>query len=440
MRLAALACVIALFAAACSAGPELVVTGTEGEPDEAPAEPVATPTPAETDLSALLLTAADVPAWQHSGPMDFGAEPTFVADDCELMNQAWAANTYPGTRTRASIEGATLRHTVVELEDEATAAAVLDAADRVWEECVEFSIDGSPWWAEPISVPPAGWRSSGLVIGGVDGITWAIAYWQRDNVIVLLEVDGDRTFQYLQPLLAAAAGRLTGTPAPVPVGDVPGTAPKTATEPEPRPTLDPNDDIAVPPVDDPPLLGPDESDDWRIHPLAVYVPDASEIGADYMLNSSDVTEYAESEPNGELEECGLTEPPTLEGIEVSYTAGLDYDNAVNFVVNRGSAADVKSYLDVFRALPGCDPEVMGFYDAIIEITTETIAVDGADDALVLRFSGTADEVDLAASYLVISYGELLFAMTTGSFGVDSSIDPLSVDQMREIIERAADRA
>ncbi len=124
------------------------------------------------------------------------------------------------------------------------------------------------------------------------------------------------------------------------------------------------------------------------------MPDASEIGTDYTINSSVVTEYADSEPNGDLEECGVTEPPTLEGIEVSYTVGLDYDNAVSFVVNRGAAADVQSYLDVFRALPGCDPEVIGFYDATIDITAETIAVDGADDALVLRFSGTSDEVDL----------------------------------------------
>ncbi len=241
MRLPSLACVIALCAAACSAGPELVVTSAEPANDTAaPAEPpVTTPTPVETDLEAWLLTAEDVPAWQHSGPMDFGAEPTFVADDCDLMNQAWAANTYPGTRTRASTEGATLRNTVVELEDEATAAAVLDAADRVWEECVQFSIDGSPWWAEPISVPPAGWRSSGLVIGDANGLTWAIAYWQRDDTIVLLEVDGDRTFDYLQPLLAAAAGRLTGKATPVPALDEPGTRPGSATEPEPRPTPTP---------------------------------------------------------------------------------------------------------------------------------------------------------------------------------------------------------
>ncbi len=439
MRRSALVCVVALFTAACSAGPELVVTGTQDGIDEAPAQPVATPTPAETDLSALLLTADDVPAWQHSGPMDVGAEPTFVADDCELMNQAWAANTYPGTRTRASIEGAALRNTVVELEDEATAAAVLDAADRVWEECVEFSIDGSPWWAEPISVPPAGWRSSGLVVGSGDGLTWAIAYWQRDNVIVLLEVDGDRTFEYLQPLLAAAAGRLTGTPAPVPVTDVPGTVPKPVNEPEPRPTLDPDDDIAVPPVDDPPVLVPDESGDWRDQPLAVYVPDASEIGADYMINSSNVTDYEESAPNEDFQECGLTEPPTLEGIEVSYTAGLDYDNVVMFVVNRGTAAEVQSYVDVFRALPGCDPEIFGLAGAVIEITTETLTVDGADDALVLRFSSTSDDAGLDGTYVVVRYGELLFAMTTGSFGVDSAVDPLSVDQMRAIIERAADR-
>jgi hypothetical protein len=226
---------------------------------------------------------------------------------------------------------------------------------------------------------------------------------------------------------------------PSPVGDVLGTAPETINEPEPRPTLDPEDDIAVDPGDDAPPLMPDASDDWRDHPLAVYVPDASEIGADWTITSTAVTEYGEPEPDEDLAACGVTEPPTLDGIEVTYTVGLDYFNAVSFVVNRGPEAVAQSFVDVFRALPGCDPEAIGFFGGDVDITTETITVGGADDAVVSRYAGTLDDVDVQGTFLVVRFGELVLAMGTGIYG---GFDPpigLSVEQMLEIIERAAER-
>ncbi len=224
---------------------------------------------------------------------------------------------------------------------------------------------------------------------------------------------------------------------PLPVGGVPGTAPKTATEPDPRPTVDPGD--AVPPVDEPPPLVPDESGEWRDHPLAFYVPDASEIGADWAITDIDVTEYGLPEPDPELAACGITEPPTLDGIEVVYTVDLQYYNAVSFIVNQGPEAVAQSFLDTLRALSECDPETPGFYVGFVEITTETLTIDGADDAVVARYAGRSGEVDLEGTYAVVRYGELLFAMTTVSYGGDNEAIGLSVDEMLAILERAAAR-
>jgi hypothetical protein len=225
---------------------------------------------------------------------------------------------------------------------------------------------------------------------------------------------------------------------PLPVSDVPD---KTATEPkpEPRPTPDRVDDIAVLPVDDPPPLGPAKPADWRDHPLAAYVPDASEIGADWTITDTKVTEYGEPEPDEDLAACGITEPPTLDGIEVIYIVGFEYYNTVTFVVNRGPEAVAQSFVDVFRALPGCNPEAIGFFGGDVEITTETLTVDGADDAVVSRYVGTLDDVDVQGTFLVVRFGELVLAMGTGSYGGANPSIGLSVDQVLEIIERAAER-
>ena len=169
------------------------------------------------------------------------------------------------------------------------------------------------------------------------------------------------------------------------------------------------------------------------------MPDASELGENWLINTTVVSEYGEAEGNDDLETCGLIEPPTLEGIEVSYTVERQYDDVVTFVVNRGTAAETQSYLEVFRALPACDLEVLGFFDGLIEITTETITVDGADDALIMRVQSSAEEQNLSAVYVFVRYGELLVAMTSGSFSIEGPVNQLSADQMLAIIERAADR-
>ncbi len=152
-----------------------------------------------------------------------------------------------------------------------------------------------------------------------------------------------------------------------------------------------------------------------------------------------MTEYGEPGSDEDLAACGITEPPTLDGIEVTYTVGLEYFNAVSFLVNRGPEVVAQSFVDVFRALPGCDPEAIGFFGGDVEITTETLTVGGADDAVISRYAGTLDDVDLQGTYLVARFGELVLAIGTGSYGGFDSPIGLSVDQMLDIIERAAER-
>lgn len=215
------------------------------------------------------------------------------------------------------------------------------------------------------------------------------------------------------------------------VSDEPGAAPETPNVPEPTPETPPN-------------LGPDvvevpEVGGWADHPLARYVPDASEIGADWIVDNGRVTEYEPAQPNDELAACGLTEPATLEGIEVTYNAPGDYDNTVEFIVNRGTDADAQSFLDVFRGMADCDPDTLGFAGEAIDIATETLSVDGADDAIVTRFVGRPEAQNLEFAFVVVRYGELLLAMSSGDIFGESTAGRLSVDEMLAIIDRAAQR-
>lgn len=100
-----------------------------------------------------LLTTEELPGWQYTRSMDFLAEPTFEATDCDLMNQAWGAHAQPGSRIRAGSDEVNLRQTVVEMPDAASATAVLDAADRVWLECTALDVAGDTWWIEPVEIP-----------------------------------------------------------------------------------------------------------------------------------------------------------------------------------------------------------------------------------------------------------------------------------------------
>ncbi len=217
------------------------------------------------------------------------------------------------------------------------------------------------------------------------------------------------------------------------VSDEPGAAPEPPDVPEPTPEI-PSD------------LGPDvieipEAQGWQTSPLAIHVPDASEIGTDWIVDNGRVTEYEAPQPNEELAACGLTEPPTLEGIEVTYRAPGDHDNTVDFIVNRGTVADAQSFLDVFRGMADCDPDTLGFAGEAIDITTDTVTSDvaGADDAIVTRFVGQPEAQDVELTFVVVRYGELLLAMSSGAISGESTAGRLSVDQMVAILERAAAR-
>ena len=232
-------------------------------------------------------------------------------------------------------------------------------------------------------------------------------------------------------------GEVDGT-----VSDEPGAAPETPNLRQPTPDIPPN--LPKPTPEIPPNLGPDVGDvppvgGWSDHPLAGYVPEASEIGADWIVDNSRVTAYEPAQPNEELEACGLTEPPTLEGVEVTYKGPGDYDNTVDFIVNRGTVADTQSFLDLFRGMADCDPATLGFAGRAIDITTETITVNGADDAIVTRFVGQPEAQNLDFAFVVVRYGELLLAMSSGDILGESTADRLSVDEMLAILERAAER-
>lgn len=197
--------------------PTKVPTSTPGTVPETPLplREATEPDPQITqEQPQYLLTTEDLPGWQYTRSMDFLAEPTFEATDCDLMNQAWGAHAQPGSRIRAGSGEVNLRQTVVEMPDAASATAVLDAADRVWLECTALDVAGDTWWIEPVEIPEAGeWRTSGIAIGLSDSM-WIIGYWQLGERIVFVDIDGEQPWDAVDSVAKAVAGRLIGRPAP----------------------------------------------------------------------------------------------------------------------------------------------------------------------------------------------------------------------------------
>lgn len=422
---------IVFLVAACSADPEIVATQAATPADEVPAEtptPVPgtapeTPTPAAEQASAplapnspadYLLTEKDLPGWQYNGPMEFGAEPTFESPDCDLMNQAWNAHAQPGTRIRATVDGFRLRQTVVQMPDAASAEAVLDAADRVWQECVQFEVGGGLQWVEPVQVPDAGpWRSAAIALGGEQQSISIIGYWQMDDRIVFVDLDGDRPWNIAELVFGAVVGRLTGapSPAPAPTPEVPQLVQPSPT-PEPLPTA---------------TTGPTPTPrpDWRESDLASLIPDGSEIGPGWELEDGDIVR---PQPAGaeEIEGCDVPSPAIPPGIEVSYVR-LETFDSIEIQVMQGTVEDAAGWPLAFRALIDCDVSA----DELVELAVLPVTVPEADDAVLLeatfendeRFGFGAEQLPERAHFGVATFdGLVVGVLWVGDEGPDAVVD------------------
>ena len=438
----------AVLAGACGESPADVTTGSgQGADDQSSSTPVESTTTTTTadvesepgtrpsnDVSRLLLTADDLANWDFSGPMDFPAEPTFESNDCELMNEAWGAHALPGTRVRADTTGITLRQAAVEMPDADAAAAVLDAADTVWETCVELQFGGGQWWSEPVGVPsPDGWRASALVLGSGDTSGWAIGYWQRGSTIVIVDLEGDEVWTHLQSVFAAAAGRLGGEPTP-------------ATTPTDPPGVDPNPSVpqlqlptTLPiPVDD---TFPPPGDDWSTHPLAGLAPSPAELGAGWEFGNGSLTEAAPSDADDAIAGCDVVPPPVLDGFELEYRSiptneAVSNESEIGILIGGDDVAGAQATIDAFRGVAACDLSEEGMPDGF---ELPEFNVVGADDAVLLR--GRSDVgIDVTVLFGFARFGDLLVGVTYASID-DAEVEPgagfLSPNAIAELMQTIA---
>lgn len=183
---------------------------------------------------------------------------------------------------------------------------MLDAVDRVWSECTLFETDDSSFWSEPIVMPPSKLRTAGLVIGNVTHPNRTLAYWQIDMTVVVLEVEGEEMWTFLDPLLTTLCARLDGTPTSIDA--VPVTTIATTTPDFEEPQVDPP---AIVPATLPPVELPPTTTELR----ADSFPPSDEDWAEHRprLGIRSLSEAEPADPDDAIEGCDAPVPPNLDG-------------------------------------------------------------------------------------------------------------------------------
>lgn len=408
-----------VVAAGTDGGEEAASDGSAGDVPTTIAETATTTTSPEAvafDPSDYLLTHDDLPGWKFVRQMNFAPEPTFDVVDCDPMLAAWSAHAAKGTRIRASTEGASLRHTVVEMPDAESAESVIDGADVVWRECNPLTLESSSWWVEPIQVPAVdGWQSAGVALGVSEEYVWSIAWFQQDSTVVFLDLDSENPWEVIDPVLEAVAGRLAGNPSPVPA-------------PEPHQTSTTSTPPTTTPGERPPSTtvprNPDE--EWKNHPAAVYVPDASLFGSGFRRTWVRVEEPEPSDSDDVIDGCPVDPPPTMSGLGINYEHESDTIE-VEVVIGIDNQAWAQATIDSFRALGGCSAEALDVDTlAVVEPESE------ADDAVVVRLT-FADETGPNRGLILVSrYGDMMIALIVGA----ETGGPVDVPTFEELIRWA----
>ena len=445
--------VAAVLAASCGEVPADVTTGAgqEGAEDAlAPIESTTVPPEAEpgtrpsNDTSVLLLTADDLPEWEFSGSTGFPAEPTFESNDCEPMNEAWAAQARPGTRVRADSEGVALRQAAVDMPDAEAAIAVLDAADTVWEACVGLQFGGAQWWSEPVGAPsPDGWSAAALALGTDDSSVWVIGYWQRGSTIVIVELEGDDVWTHLQSVFAAVVGRLGGKPTPATTPNNPSPVEPGPSVPQLQmPTTAPPPSVPVTSLPDPgDDTFPPPGDDWSTHPLAALAPAPAELGAGWEFDNGSRTEAAPSDPDDAIDGCEVVPPPVLDGFELEYSSIPSEqrtlaESSVGIAIGAGDVADSQAVIDAFRGVAACDLSDEGMPSGFELVEFE---VAGADDAVLIR-AVADEEIDLLVAYGFARFDDLVIGVSYAFFyGFETERDErfLAPDAIADLMQRIA---
>lgn len=400
---------VCLLLGACSATPEEVVARGDAA-DAATQTPGGIPS-ARTDAGEdVLLHREDLPGWTFSGPSAHAPEPTWNASDCPLLNSAWSAHAEPGVRVRANIEGVSLRNTVVQLPDEATAGAVLDAVAAVWETCPSASVDASgTWWIEPIAMEEvSGWRGAALALGPPGDLIWFVGVWQRDATVVVLDIDSN-DWTTAEALLATAGARLAGSPValpaptPGPVTTVPTSAPSLPAEPTLPEVVVPGVFVTPGTID---LPTPTPRPSWEDHPLAARLDEPSVFGPGWTFESGGlVAERPGGSQDNGVAGCDVAEPPTPAGVEVWY---LEDDSSARLQTQllEGTQEEALANVAAFRALAACDLAELG----ATSVESFDMAPGGADDAVAVTMVVDRGGESGVVAFFVAAYDDLVVAI------------------------------
>lgn len=386
----------------CSSPTDVLVTQSDDHNStrstEAPASSVVDtappPTTTDFDAASLLLTASDLPDWGVTAPMKVPEEPTWEALDCQDMNVAWSATGRGGSRSRGSTDGIAFRNTVVEFDSTDDAAAVLDAVDRVWMDCILINTELDTFWSEPFDAPTSQHRMAGLVLGGDSISAWALGFWQVDHAIVVLEVNGDEVWTHLDQLFATMSARVDGVPVPPTTSTIqttiPGQRPTNSTAPvsttPPSSSTAPNSTTAP----DPGAFPPADAD-WSDHRLAALVPSPDEIGDGWAFDYGYTNSAEPADPDDAIPGCETPVPPTLDGLSLSYSRDAP-ESGTEIELGEGSAEDAQVLIDAVRAIAGCDLDEIGL---AAEYQLSDLRIDGVDDSVILtgRVDDGSDEVN-----------------------------------------------
>ncbi len=365
------------------------------------------------DPDDYLLQAEDLPGWTYVRRMDFGAEPTFDTPECGSMQTAWGAHAAAGSRIRASHGEVSFRQTVVEMPDEESAVAIIDAASEVWKECNPLATaSGTEWWVEPIeTIEIDGWRTAGLALGESDGLIWSITWIQKGTTVIYIDLDSENPWDEVGRVQQAVAARINGQPDPTLMEPAATTTtePGNGTEPSDpgtRPTITlPQDPLPLP-VDPPPTT--EYRPEWKDHPAASYIVDPEFFGSGFEMGYVRVEEAEPSDPEDLIDGCPAVAPPTMDGLSPTY----EHESGtaeIGVVIGIDNAQWAQDTVDSMRSVAKCDTESLAI-DTIKSIDPKT----DADDAVFLDMTFDGNTMFL----LVARYDDrligLVFASEDGS--------------------------
>jgi hypothetical protein len=199
------------------------------------------------------------------------------------------------------------------------------------------------------------------------------------------------------------------------------TEPATPTTPAPEPTVEPSDEPSS--AEFPPI-----GEDWAAHRLASLAPSPDEIGPGWSFDYGYLVDAAPADPDDALPGCDAPVPPTLDGLELSYTSEGQPLQDLNVRIGEGDPADAQMWVDTFRALADCELLSNGFSE---DFTISDIGVANSDDSTILTATRIVEGAGSTQVLAVARVEGLIIASFLGIEG-EVSVDDAETEMAKLI--------